>query len=180
MKMKEITLTIGGGNPPYTITAAERQIGTQFENYCTELIFEMPAAESCKIAVLTVKSIRNKFVDRIKIINGRVALSSNVTQNGAIRASVCFIDDDGGQTNTSDIALYFIAASKPDGFVAEIPELAEAVAAQGKKSDTNAADITDIRAKMVTGLTLNGQSAEAENNIITIKIKQIDGGKINE
>jgi hypothetical protein len=41
------------------------------------------------------------------------------------------------------------------------------------------AETTDIRGKMVTGLTLNGQAATIDNNIININIKIIDGGNIN-
>ncbi|MDR2047443.1 MAG: hypothetical protein LBP79_06090 [Clostridiales bacterium] len=154
--MKEIILSIAGN--PYKITASERIIGTQFENYATELKLEIPSAEADKIALMTVKNIRNKFIDRIKINGGRVALSNNITQNGAIRVSVCFIDADGGQVNTDDCVMYFTAAPKPDNFIAEIPEMAEAVAAQGEKGNANAAAIgaaqeqIDAQAAIITAL----------------------------
>ena len=111
---------VDNGTDRYTISADSLVWGRRYDNAAEQITVVKPEAEADSVCVL-IATYGSTVVDHVIVGEEPLLVSSNLSQYDKINVGFAFTRDDGYIKNSEVVAVSFLPAQRPDGFVPSTP-----------------------------------------------------------
>lgn len=119
---------IDSGLEKYSLKSDTNVLGRMYDNNAEAVDIIIPATESESVCYANVVSCDGEVIDRIKIENNSLPISSNLTQYCEIYIGFSFIRPDDTEKQSEQLKFGFLYAIKPKDFMPEQPDTEKALA----------------------------------------------------
>lgn len=119
---------IDSGLEKYSLKSDTNVLGRMYDNNAEAVDIIIPATESESVCYANVMSCDGVIIDRIKIENNLLHISSNLTQYCEIYIGFSFIRPNGTEKQSEQLKFGFLYAIKPKDFTPEQPDTEKALA----------------------------------------------------
>lgn len=119
---------IDSGLEKYSLKSDTNVLGRMYDNNAEAVDIIIPATESESVCYANVMSCDGEVIDRIKIENNSLPISSNLTQYCEIYIGFSFIRPNGTEKQSEQLKFGFLYAIKPKDFTPEQPDTEKALA----------------------------------------------------
>lgn len=119
---------IDSGLEKYSLKSDTNVLGRMYDNNAEAVDIIIPEAEAESVCYANVVSCDGEVIDRIKIENNSLPISSNLTQYCEIYIGFSFIRPDDTEKQSEQLKFGFLYAIKPKDFTPEQPDTEKALA----------------------------------------------------
>lgn len=119
---------IDSGLEKYSLKSDTNVLGRMYDNNAEAVAIIIPEAEAESVYYANVMSCEGLIIDRIKIENNLLPISSNLTQYCEIYIGFSFIRPNGTEKQSEQLKFGFLYAIKPKDFTPEQPDTEKALA----------------------------------------------------
>lgn len=119
---------IESGLEKYSLKSDTNVLGRMYDNNAEAVAIIIPEAEAESVCYANVVSCDGEVIDRIKIENNSLPISSNLTQYCEIYIGFSFIRPDGTEKQSEQLKFGFLYAIKPKDFTPEQSDTEKALA----------------------------------------------------
>ena len=119
---------IDSGLEKYSLKSDTNVLGRMYDNNAEAVDIIIPEAEAESVCYANVMSCDGEVIDRIKIENNLLPISSNLTQYCEIYIGFSFIRPNGTEKQSEQLKFGFLYAIKPKDFTPEQPDTEKALA----------------------------------------------------
>lgn len=119
---------IDSGLEKYSLKSDTNVLGRMYDNNAEAVDIVIPAAEAESICYANVMSCNGEVIDRIKIENNSLPITSNLSQYCEIYIGFSFIRPDDTEKQSEQLKFGFLYAIKPKDFTPEQPDTEKALA----------------------------------------------------
>lgn len=119
---------IDSGLEKYSLKSDTNVLGRMYDNNAEAVNIIIPEAEAESVCYANVVSCDGEVIDRIKIENNSLPISSNLTQYCEIYIGFSFIRPNGTEKQSEQLKFGFLYAIKPKDFTPEQPDTEKALA----------------------------------------------------
>lgn len=119
---------IDSGLEKYSLKSDTNVLGRMYDNNAEAVDIIIPESEAKSVCYANVVSCDGEVIDRIKIENNSLPISSNLTQYCEIYIGFSFIRPNGTEKQSEQLKFGFLYAIKPKDFTPEQPDTEKALA----------------------------------------------------
>lgn len=119
---------IDSGLEKYSLKSDTNVLGRMYDNNAEAVDIIIPETETESVCYANVVSCDGEVIDRIKIENNSLPISSNLTQYCEIYIGFSFIRPNGTEKQSEQLKFGFLYAIKPKDFTPEQPDTEKALA----------------------------------------------------